>query len=67
MYAILNTILLPQTNYRNIGTKKQKSLPIRLKRKSKAEFLAGILIDKKGIFAKEPACEPVTIQDKLGY
>jgi hypothetical protein len=52
MYAILNTILLPQTNYRNIGTKRQKSLPIRLKRKSKAELLAGILIDKKGIFAK---------------
>jgi hypothetical protein len=35
-----------------LAQKKQKSLPIRLKRKSKAELLAGILIDKKGIFAK---------------
>jgi hypothetical protein len=52
MYTILNTILLPQTNYRNIGTKKQKSLPIRLKRKSKAEKLAGNLKKIKNKFQK---------------
>jgi hypothetical protein len=54
MYAILNTILLPQTNYRNIGAKKQKSLPIRLKLKRIPENVAGHLKKSKTNFKSFP-------------